>query len=57
MSEPVCVPAGSFNDGKLNIENPRVRAEFRQLVMALPVDFFLCAQRNGFQNFPNACND
>ena len=24
-----------FNDGKLNIENPRVRADFRQLVMAL----------------------
>jgi hypothetical protein len=24
-----------FNDNKLNIENPRVRAEFRQLVMAL----------------------
>ena len=23
------------NDGKLNIENPRVRADFRQLVMAL----------------------
>jgi hypothetical protein len=24
-----------FNDGKLNIENPMVRADFRQLVMAL----------------------
>jgi hypothetical protein len=24
-----------FNDGKLNIENPSVRANFRQLVMAL----------------------
>ena len=24
-----------FNDGKLNIENARVRADFRQLVMAL----------------------
>jgi hypothetical protein len=24
-----------FNDGTLNIENPRVRADFRQLVMAL----------------------
>jgi len=24
-----------LNDGKLNIENPRVRADFRQLVMAL----------------------
>ena len=24
-----------FNDGKLSIENPRVRADFRQLVMAL----------------------
>jgi hypothetical protein len=24
-----------FNDGKLHIENPRVRADFRQLVMAL----------------------
>lgn len=24
-----------FNDGQLNIENPRVRADFRQLVMAL----------------------
>jgi hypothetical protein len=24
-----------FNEGKLRIENPRVRAEFRQLVMAL----------------------
>jgi hypothetical protein len=24
-----------FNDGKLNIENPTVRADFRQLVMAL----------------------
>jgi hypothetical protein len=24
-----------YNDGKLNIENPRVRADFRQLVLAL----------------------
>jgi hypothetical protein len=24
-----------FNDGQLNMENPRVRADFRQLVMAL----------------------
>ena len=24
-----------FNDGKLSIENPRVRADFRQMVMAL----------------------
>lgn len=24
-----------FNDGKLTIENPRVRAEFRQLILAL----------------------
>jgi hypothetical protein len=24
-----------FNDGKLNIENPRVRADFRHLILAL----------------------
>ena len=46
-----------FNDGKLNIENPRVRADFRQLVMALALDFFLCPQRDRFQNFPHACID
>ena len=46
-----------FEDDKLNIENPRVRAEFRQRVMAFLWISFLRTKRDRFQNFPHAYHD
>ena len=43
-----------FNDGKLSIENPRVRADFRQMVMALLWVAFYARTRDRFQNIRNA---
>jgi hypothetical protein len=40
-----------FNDGQLNIENPRVRADFRQLVMALLWISFYARSAIDFKTF------
>jgi hypothetical protein len=40
-----------FNDGQLNIENPRVRADFRQLVMALLWISFYARSAIDFRSF------
>lgn len=40
-----------FNDGKLNIENPTVRADFRQLVMALLWISFYARSAINFRTF------
>jgi hypothetical protein len=40
-----------FNDGKLSIENPRVRADFRQMVMALLWVAFYARSAIDFKTF------
>ena len=40
-----------FDDGKLSIENPRVRAEFRQMVMALLWVAFYARSAIDFKTF------
>jgi hypothetical protein len=40
-----------FNDGKLNMKNPRVRADFRQLVMALLWIAFYARSAIDFRTF------
>ena len=46
-----------YNDGKLNIENPAVRADFRQLVMALLWVAFYARGAIDFRIFRMLVND